>query len=249
MTSTQHTNLNGSPTANDVQDGKFYLIGRIASGLAHELNGPIGIALGFSELARESLAKTGESGLDAEGVKKVDEYLGLVENAGIRARSLARQIWNFAKAEPGTTSNFDLVEALQDVAALAAPAVKVGQVEVSQRGEATSSTPVRGDQPLFTYALVRLLLDSVQALPQGGSVYWEIGGITDGMQQFTLAAEPWGDVPSAEWPVQESTKDAFRRQGGSVGDAAERMVEGSQENPTPSSPGWYVQASLPVADN
>lgn len=32
---------------------KFELIGRISSGLAHDLNGPIGIALGFSELAKK----------------------------------------------------------------------------------------------------------------------------------------------------------------------------------------------------
>jgi signal transduction histidine kinase len=34
---------------------KFELIGRISSGLAHELNGPIGIAVGFSELAKEAI--------------------------------------------------------------------------------------------------------------------------------------------------------------------------------------------------
>ena len=34
---------------------KFELIGRISSGLAHELNGPIGIAMGFSELAKEAI--------------------------------------------------------------------------------------------------------------------------------------------------------------------------------------------------
>jgi signal transduction histidine kinase len=34
---------------------KFELIGRVSSGLAHELNGPIGIAMGFSELAKEAI--------------------------------------------------------------------------------------------------------------------------------------------------------------------------------------------------
>ncbi len=34
---------------------KFELIGRIFSGLAHELNGPIGIAMGLSELAKEAI--------------------------------------------------------------------------------------------------------------------------------------------------------------------------------------------------
>ena len=38
---------------------KFELIGRIPFGLVHELNGPIGIAMGFSELAKEAIDGAG----------------------------------------------------------------------------------------------------------------------------------------------------------------------------------------------
>ena len=247
MTSVRNSAARKASATGSEQDERYLLIGRIASGLAHELNGPIGIALGFSELARETLGKARESGLDADGIKKVDEYLGLVGNAGLRARTLARQIWSFAKSEPGITSDFDLVEAVSSAASLAAPAVKVGQIEIGRRGGEAGPQRVTGDLALMTQALVRLLLDSVKSLPQGGNVYWEVGQGSRGQRDVMLAAEPWGEVPSSKWPVHESIKDAFRRQGGSIGDAVERRVEGSEMSPAPTSPGWYVTASLPMA--
>ena len=247
MTSIRSATNRSSSMSKNADTERFFLIGRIASGLAHELNGPIGIALGFSELARESLAKAGDSGLDAEGIKKVNEYLGLVENAGLRARTLARQIWSFAKAEPGKISDFDLAEAVESAAALAAPAVKVGQIEIGRRGDEPVPSLVTGDPALLAQALVRLFLDSVKSLPQGGNVYWEMNGSADGQQQFTLSAEPWGEVSSATWPVDESIKDAFRSQDGSISDSVARPVEASEMSPAPTSPGWYVTASLPKA--
>jgi signal transduction histidine kinase len=43
-------------TVEQSRNDKFEMIGRISAGLAHELNDPIGIALGFTELAKQSLS-------------------------------------------------------------------------------------------------------------------------------------------------------------------------------------------------
>jgi signal transduction histidine kinase len=104
---------------------KFELIGRISSGLAHELNGPIGIAMGFSELAKEAIDASEQPGLTQADTSKVRGYLEMIESASLRARNLSRGIWSFAKAEPGTTANINIVEVLETVQHLTAPAVKV----------------------------------------------------------------------------------------------------------------------------
>ena len=65
------------------------LVGRIAAGLAHDLNGPIGIVLGFNDLSRELLSSADEdSGLPADQVARVSEWLNLVDGAAKRARTL-----------------------------------------------------------------------------------------------------------------------------------------------------------------
>jgi signal transduction histidine kinase len=229
-------------TAEQTLKAKHELIGRIAAGLAHELNGPIGIALGFTELARESLATTDVHGANAQTTAKVNEYLGLIESSARRARELARGIWNFAKAEPGTIEDFDLAELLRQAASLTGPAVKVGSLEVVPRNESPLDVNVHGDRAMALQGLVHVLLASMEALPAGGSVYWEVTGL-DG--EFSLTAEPWGDMPSQEWPVSGSAVAMFESQGGTL--SPSRSVGGSGKSGLKaSSPAWIVTGKLPV---
>ena len=228
-------------TAEQTLKAKHELIGRIAAGLAHELNGPIGISLGFTELARESLSTTDVRGADARTTAKVNEYLGLIESSMKRARELARGIWNFAKAEPGTIEDFDLAEALRQAAMLSGPAVKVGSLEIVPRGDAPE-VMVHGDRATAVQGLVQVMLASMEALPAGGSVFWEVkaGG------EFSLTAEPWGDVPSEEWPVSESAVALFESQDGSLGPARSISVSG-QGGVKATYPAWFVTGKLPAA--
>ena len=229
-------------TAEQTLKAKHELIGRIAAGLAHELNGPIGIALGFTELARESLAATDVKGANAQTTAKVNEYLGLIESSTKRARELARSIWNFAKAEPGTVQDFELGALLREAAALSGPAVKVGSLEIIPRGE-SPEVMVHGDRAMALQGLVQLMLASMEALPAGGSVFWEVTGF-DG--EFSLTAEPWGDVPSDEWPVGEAAVALFESQGGSLNPASSADASG-QGALKATSPAWIVTGKLPAA--
>lgn len=229
-------------TAEQTLKAKHELIGRIAAGLAHELNGPIGIALGFTELARESLATTDVGGPNAQATAKVNEYLGLIESSTKRARELARSIWNFAKAEPGTVEDFELGELLRQAAALSSPAVKVGSLEIVARGEAPA-VQVHGDRAMAMQGLVQLMLASMESLPAGGSVFWEVTGFDGG---FKLTAEPWGDMPSEEWPVGDSAVALFESQGGSISQAQSASVSG-QGGQAVTSPAWIVTGKLPAA--
>ena len=71
------------------------LVGRIAAGLAHDLNGPIGIVLGFNDLSRELLSSADENtGLPADQVGRITEWLNLVDGAAKRARMLTQEIFS-----------------------------------------------------------------------------------------------------------------------------------------------------------
>ena len=179
---------------------KFELIGRISSGLAHELNGPIGIAMGFSELAKEAIDNSGGHELSSADTSKVRGYLDMIESASIRARNLSRGIWDFAKAEPGTTENIDLIEHMDKVQYLTAPAVKVAQIDVTRRESNSGVSGVKSyaDSALTQQILVELILASPQSIPGGGLVVWEVDNSSDGEATITLAAEPWNEDPTSE---------------------------------------------------
>lgn len=229
-------------SAEQTRREKFEIIGRITAGLAHDLSGPIGISLGFTELAKESLGDPTRNGVGADGqtTAKLVEYLNLIESATRRSKELARNMWDFAKAEPGTVEDLDLSELVGRAAALSGSAVKVGSIEILPRGEG-AKVQVRVDQAVTLQALVVLMLSSMDTLPSGGTVFWEVKP-ADGGGEFTLTAEPWGEVPSNEWPVDHQARLALESQGGSL-----NPVTGvSMKSGRSSALAWIVSGTLPA---
>lgn len=224
---------------------KFELIGRISSGLAHELNGPIGIAMGFSELAKEAIDNSGSHELSSADTSKVRGYLDMIESASIRARNLSRGIWDFAKAEPGTTENIDLIELMDKVQYLTAPAVKVAQIDVTRRESNSGVSGVKSyaDSALTQQTLVELILASPQSIPGGGLVVWEVDNSSDGEATITLAAEPWNEDPTSEWIAPDYVRESFTEMGGSVSEAEPVSVT-SQTEEQQELTGWKVVCTL-----
>ena len=232
--------------AGGLQAEKYQLIGHISAGLAHELNGPIGISLGFTELARELIDAAGDGGgLSPEAVAKLSEYLGLVESAGLRARQLSRQIWSFAKAEFGAVEDFDLEEAISDAAALAGPALKVAQIEVARRSAEPAPAMCHGDRAMCVVAFVRIFLAAQNALPSGGSVFWDVQARSRGAA-FALTAEPWGDSPPRDWEVADWVREIFKDQRGSVEPARLRPMR-DEEGSGASRKCWVIEGRMPVS--
>ena len=230
---------------------KFELIGRISSGLAHELNGPIGIAMGFSELAKEAIDGSGTPELSQADTSKVRGYLEMIESASLRARNLSRGIWDFAKAEPGTTENINMVEVLETVQHLTAPAVKVAQIDVARRedpaaiGEATSYA----DSALCQQILVELVLSSPESIPGGGLVIWNVSVADDGSVEIDLLTEPWNDVATTEWRIPEYVRESFKDMGGTIADAVPTPVVAPTGDTDGELTGWRVIATLPPASS
>ncbi len=234
---------------------KFELIGRVSSGLAHELNGPIGIAMGFSELAKEAIDGAAQPELDSATTSKVRGYLDMIETASLRARNLSRGIWNFAKAVPGTTSNIDMVELMQTVQLLTAPAVKVAQIDVAPRPVTDRNGTAPGATEIISYAdaalcqqiLVELILASPPSIPGGGLIVWQVAYLDDGSVQVDLTAEPWNDEPTTEWEIPEYVRESFTDMGGGINNATPTPVDTPIGEPDQELTGWKVVANLPAA--
>ncbi len=224
---------------------KFELIGRISSGLAHELNGPIGIAMGFSELAKEAIDNSDSLELSSADKSKVRGYLDMIKSASLRARNLSRGIWNFAKAELGTTDNIDLIELMDTVQYLTAPAVKVAQIDVTRRASNSGISGVESYaySPLTQQILVELILASPQSIPGGGLIVWEVDNSNDGDVTITLTAEPWNEEATSEWIAPDYVRESFAEMGGSVSEAEPVSVI-SQTEEQQELTGWKVVCTL-----
>ena len=207
--------------------------------------------MGFSELAKEAIDGAGQPELNSIITSKVRGYLDMIETASLRARNLSRGIWSFAKAEPGTTANSDMVEVLQSVQLLTAPAVKVAQIDVAQREHASGAGEVisYADAALCQQILVELVLASPPSIPGGGLVVWQVAYLEGGAVQIDLTTEPWNDVPTSEWEVAEYVRESFKDMGGTINSATPVTVNSPAGEPDQELTGWKVTATLPAANS
>lgn len=212
--------MNGeSDNAVSEMSARMELVGRVAAGLAHDLNGPIGVMLGFTQLAREKLESD-----DASARKGVVEYLNMIESAGENARSLARDMWEFARTASGEIVEYDFAELLETSARLVAPSLRVAAIEPPGAGE-LSSQMVTGDRAMWAQALVGVMIEAPTALPGGGSVAWKLTKVEGGNTLIVeLVASPNDPetsaitpIPAKEWSLRDSSKVIIQSLGGSLG--------------------------------
>lgn len=205
------------------------LVGRIAAGLAHDLNGPIGVMLGFTRLALEKLEAD-----DSASVTGIVEYLKMIENAGENARDLAKDMWDFARMTPGEIREFEFVELLEKSARLVAPSLRVAAIEPPVSGELRAQT-VTGDRAMWAHALVGVMINAPTALPGGGSVSLKLerhpDGTTLGLELIASPNEPGVSAappaPAQDWVCGDSARAVIDGLGGSLRSSSRLSVEQS----------------------
>ena len=86
-----------------IQSQKIASIGRMAAGVAHEINNPLSAILIFAELIKEQFVERGES------AKDVDEIISQT----MRCKKIVSDLLEFSRKSTGKTSSFRLEELLQ----------------------------------------------------------------------------------------------------------------------------------------
>lgn len=151
-----------STHARAAQVEKVRTLGEMAGGLARELNDIFGTILGKSRLL---LARAHDDALR--------EGLELLEEAAWRGADVMHRLMALAApASDETAAPVDVIALLQDVIALTRPSWKD---EAEGRGariemvtDLEGAAPVRGSETALREALVNLVLNAVDAMPQGG---------------------------------------------------------------------------------
>lgn len=215
----------GDDRAAAAEAARLQLVGKIAAGLAHDLNGPVGVILGFTQLARDKVTAASAQSPEMEALAR---YLEMIEHAGMNAQTLAGDMWNFARARRGEPVDFDVRGILETAARLVGPALRAASVEPPPAVRATDDSggpaPVpicRGDTALWTQVLVDLLIQAPAALPKGGSVDCTITpGERGAPVQVALRAVPpngAGEPGAArEWQCSESAAEIIAELGGEI---------------------------------
>lgn len=151
-----------------IRSEKMATIGRLASGLAHELGNPLGSLVGFVHLLKSA-------GL-TEDEKK--DYLQRMESEMSRMDGIIRSLLDFARQKPAEPGPVDLNRIILE--SLALSEVQKWFENLTVDAELSDDLPFAyGAENRLKQVLINLMANAGQAMPSGGSLSiktWREGG-------------------------------------------------------------------------
>lgn len=142
---------------------KMDAVGKLASGVAHDVNNVFDIILGFST-ERDRLPESDE--LPEGDMRAVADALEGIELAARRGTAVCRKLLNFSRSDVTFTEEFDVVAALRELHPLA-------RQSLSSHNELRLTLPemprcIRFDRSQFELAIINLVTNARDAMPEGG---------------------------------------------------------------------------------
>ncbi|NVL92917.1 MAG: hypothetical protein HWN71_07780 [Desulfobacterales bacterium] len=132
-------------------------IGQLAAGVAHELNEPLGNILGFAQLAQKY------PGLPRQADKDIEQIV----SASLHAREIIKKLLLSARQMPPEKTHVNLNQVVEDgLYLLEARCNKEGIKLV--RSLSPDLPEITADPAQLNQVLVNLVVNSVQAMPEGG---------------------------------------------------------------------------------
>ncbi len=138
---------------------KLASLGTLAAGVAHEINNPLGVILGFCEL----LLRKAENGTQQY------EDLKTIERQGLLCKETVENLLSFARAEKQPREYSDLNAGIEEIAKIVRHLIeKNGITLVLDLGE--SLPPVKGDARQLQQVFLNLITNAMAAMENGGTL-------------------------------------------------------------------------------
>lgn len=149
------------------RERRLAAIGRLATGVAHEVSSPLTVIAGAAEGLRDR-ADSDEL-RDIPAFEDFPDYLEQIENEAYRLKKVVRRLLDFSRGKPTVMEPLDLREVVRDATQLVQldPRAKASPLEYVEPRE---ELPVRGDADALKESLLNLLFNGLAAIEDGGSI-------------------------------------------------------------------------------
>jgi signal transduction histidine kinase len=181
-------------------------VGRLAAGLAHEINNPLSGALHCIENLKS----------DDQDEAQRREYYGLMAEGIGRAQTVIRRLLDFSKQHALEARDVDVRLLVDQVVSLAQPALAKQRVRTAVRHEEALPL-VTLDPHQMAQVFLNLVLNGAEAMSEGGTLAIETSAL-DGQCRIRVRDEGCGIAPEAHARIFEpffTTKG--RSQGSGLG--------------------------------
>jgi two-component system NtrC family sensor kinase len=139
------------------QSEKLAAIGRLAAGIAHEINNPLTGVLTFAHMLRQ------KANMDPQDLEDLDVIL----RETTRVREIVRGLLDFARESPSTRQPLDLNEVVERTMTLIRSQKGFHKVQLAEDLDG-ELPPVVGDRNQLQQVLLNLCLNACEAMQGGG---------------------------------------------------------------------------------
>ncbi len=142
-----------------LQSEKMRSLGGLLAGVAHELNNPLAIVVGTSQVLN----------LDDEMSPDNKEKAGRIETAALRCKAIIRSFLDVAKPEPLEYSNFDIGDCIGDAVELTTMVLKQDYIGL-KISVSPDLPPIFGSPDQMTQLIINLVLNAKDAILEDKSI-------------------------------------------------------------------------------
>ncbi len=162
--------------------------GKLAASLAHEINNPLQAIHNCLHLVmhKSALAQS-----------KRQEYLSMAQEEVERLIDLVQRMLNFYRPSKESAALIDIRAILEDVLSLAGKRLQHAKVVV-HKDASSPLPPVKGLSNLLKQVFLNIIINAVEAMPEGGDLYIDAGW-DDKREELSINFTDTGDgIPIAE---------------------------------------------------
>ena len=144
-----------------MQEAKMSAIGKLAGGIAHELNNPLGTLVAYSELAGNCFTSLRDSSTKLSELQKLKGYLKIIEEEAFRCKNVTTDILSLFQKEGLEITRINVNQLLSTILEL----INTDKSNVRFIMEVSSSLPfIMGDRNALRQVFVNIIHNAMDAI-------------------------------------------------------------------------------------